>query len=212
MKIVSLLNDNFKLEDRKLKIQRREIAEAYKKSSTFVDASKNPTIKAIENLLQSEGNSPKESLDLSPKNHSEINQAALEVASSREFQNEDFESNKYDYIHWRGLGLNSMFGQPDPFIYGKIENEKLELPQNENNLHQNQIEPFTIENFRFVLPERFNDNNDHIQHNKQSLFGINVGNSNINSTFQKAVSTYTIQMEMAENGFTVAQPQFSLTA
>lgn len=52
MKISSLLHRyNLELEERKRSLQRKEVGEAYKKHAKYADASKNPILQALENLL-----------------------------------------------------------------------------------------------------------------------------------------------------------------
>lgn len=52
MKISSLLHRyNPELEERKRSLQRKEVGEAYKKHAKYADASKNPILQALENLL-----------------------------------------------------------------------------------------------------------------------------------------------------------------
>lgn len=52
MKIASLLHGyNPDLEERKRSVQRKEVGDAYKKHAKYADASKNPMLQALENLL-----------------------------------------------------------------------------------------------------------------------------------------------------------------
>ncbi|KGR80244.1 hypothetical protein [Ureibacillus manganicus] len=96
MKILSSLNDNYKLEERKFESQRKEMAKAYKRSSTFIEASKNPVNNLINDLLKSEIDLPKQLLK--PIINTEISLAELEVASSSHFDDGEFELNRFHHL------------------------------------------------------------------------------------------------------------------
>ena len=96
LKILSSLNDNYKLEERKFESQRKEMAKAYKRSSTFIEASKNPVNNLINDLLKSEIDLPKQLLK--PIINTEISLAELEVASSSHFDDKEFELNRFLHL------------------------------------------------------------------------------------------------------------------
>lgn len=186
-------NSDLNVEDRKLKSQRRIVADAYKRSSTFVDASKNPTIKMIEDLLQSDTPQQKKLLGLTRNANAQLETklAELETASAREFQNEDNEFNNFYDYEWNGLWFNSEF-----------EPSELDVrSQNESGLDVS-----AMNEFAFLAPERMITRT----FNQHEFF--NVDKSFFNITFQKAISSYKKQMNMVETGFIGVQSRYSITA
>ncbi|SOC39613.1 hypothetical protein [Ureibacillus acetophenoni] len=120
MKISSLLNDINKFEERKYVSQRREMAKAYKKSSTFIEASKNPVTNLLNELLKSEKDLAKQ---LHNPVYDELKQAELEIASAS--GNDEIEPNRIHQLKDNHLNLIST--ELNKFVLfeeSKIESEQ----------------------------------------------------------------------------------------
>lgn len=71
MKIASLIHHvGADFEDRKRALQRKEMGEAYKKNAKYVDANKNPMLKAPENLLSGKTEKDLHAADIEAKEQS----------------------------------------------------------------------------------------------------------------------------------------------
>ncbi|MEK4228250.1 putative metalloprotease CJM1_0395 family protein [Solibacillus sp. FSL H8-0538] len=71
MKIASLIHHvGADFEDRKRALQRKEMGEAYKKNAKYVDANKNPMLKALENLLSGKTEKDLHAADIEAKEQS----------------------------------------------------------------------------------------------------------------------------------------------
>lgn len=204
MKISSLLNGSYyKFDDRKLEAQRKEMAKAYKRSSTFIEASKNPAINLIKDLLQSDKDSSTQLLNQDIQDQTEPNliQAELEVASSSDFQNEEFEQHRFSHI--QGLNINN--NPLSEHVSNPYSINRIHLEDTKNNINHNlPKKSFTIninQPEKLLSLERNGDiTYDHFQ------------NRYISNRFQKAISTYAFQMKMAETGFVAEHSNYTLTA
>lgn len=126
LKISSLLNDINKFEERKYVSQRREMAKAYKKSSTFIEASKNPV---TNELLKSENDLPKQ---FQNPVYDELKQAELEIASARE--NDEIEPNRIHQLKDEQLNLiSNELNKLVLFQESKIESEQQFASRNDIN-------------------------------------------------------------------------------
>lgn len=133
LNILSLLNDHNKFEERKFVSQRRDMAKAYKKSSTFIEASKNPVTNLLNELLKSEKDLPKQ-LDYENKVNKELRQTELELASANDFHNDEIELNRFhqlkdDYLNLISNELNKFV----LFQESKIESEQQFASRNDIN-------------------------------------------------------------------------------
>lgn len=68
---------------------------------------------------------------------------------------------------------------------------------------------FSDEQFEFVIPERFMQS---FNRNFERVGGEQLENIIFERTYNKAVSTYTYHMQLAQNGYNIDQPQYFLTA
>lgn len=182
LKILSLLNDNYKLEERKFESQRREMAKAYKNSSSFIEASKNPVTNLINDLLKSEKELPKHLLKTNL--NSSLGLAELEVASSSDFHNEEIEPNRFHHL------------KDDNINYNFFEFSKFNAFLNNSNNYDLKITNKL--STRYGIPE--------------NILRLHLNDTLVNRKFQKAISTYKYQMSLAEKGFESGHSKYTIIA
>ncbi|CAM5194398.1 putative protein OS=Ureibacillus acetophenoni OX=614649 GN=SAMN05877842_10628 PE=4 SV=1 [Ureibacillus acetophenoni] len=189
---ISRFNTEQLFENQKLNFQRKKLQEAYKKTATFVDKSKNPTIKLIAELLQSSKN---KSLDL--PQHDPTNQTELESASSSDYNNETpfIENNRIENFE----------------AANQFEIDNNPLIDNANEINGYLDEPFVFTDARFNIQETSIENRQRSLENiKQSLYYSDINLTR--NTYEKAISHYTNHMKMAQAGYHITPSQYSWTA
>lgn len=187
MRITSYINDQFiKFEDRKINFLRKEMQEAYNKSAVFVDSSKKLTIQQIVDLLQFEGNLQKRLLQNSDLTR---NQVEMEVASTREYDDENFsiENNRIRKIESSNLPFD---------VEGGLQGSVGE-----------QIKPIVFSDIRSNIQEPFSMG--YSQRNiERNILAISGDSILVRSTYEKAISHYMNQMKMAQSGLHMTPSQF----
>lgn len=206
MRISHFLNEhNVNLEERKRVMQRKEMSETYKKNASFLQASKNPMLEMLENLLS--GKTEKEMHE----NISSMDEGASYI--EEETTNTDEKEGQLEQISTAEFELRKHSLQD--LLIGESASAQFQQMtsqiSSENNFEVNDEEPFVNERIDFNLPEHltkdFNWNA-----NREKIFGKGLESLIIQRTYKKAVSKYTFQMQMAEKGFHLFKPTFSQIA
>ncbi|TSI11745.1 hypothetical protein [Lysinibacillus sp. BW-2-10] len=206
MRMISLLNEsNVNFEERKRAMLRREMNDAYKKHAMFTQK-KNPMLEVLENLLN--GKSEK---DLNEENLLTLLDDELQAITLSE---QDYNDNIQNSPNFLPHPVFNNIGHDHTKLQGfhhvesgahQIQEAKSQIASSEED------ELFGNERFDFEIPERFLKSFNRDLKDSKS-FEADLEGLLAKKAFQKAVSTYSYHMQMAQNGFQLNQSQFSLIA
>lgn len=93
------------------------------------------------------------------------------------------------------------------FIENYLSSTKSEVASDEGE----SFDLFSDEQFEFTIPERFMQGLNRNEDNNL-IDGKDSKNVIFERKFKKAISVYTYQMQLAQNGYNINQPQYFLTA
>lgn len=202
-------------EERKKQLARKEMGQAYKKHVKFAEASKNPMLAALENLIS--GQADKEHLqidldatkqdvignetDLTPKQIIEKSLSSLEAPEETVEVLEKI----------RRAALASTSPTLQDLRVAQTAAQQIEevtgvpVPINET-------EEFLDESFEVNVPEQFTKD---VKRDAQAetVFGKELEKELFTRTFQRATSIYASHISMVKNSYRAFnEPQFSITA
>ena len=178
----SLNNGNF--EERKRALQRKEANDAYKKNAIYTQAKKNPMLKILEDLLS--GKTEKELFEndqiLLNEGNENINATALNET------NDDIVSSREE---------SDMPSEKIPLSAVEVASDQEE---NVNRISSILFDQFNTSEWLTKTISTVNSTNP-INKSFESLI--------LDKTYTKAITSYTQQMQLAQNGFQLDQPKFS---
>ncbi|MFC7686599.1 hypothetical protein [Ureibacillus sp. GCM10028918] len=182
-----LNDDNF--EERKRVMQRKEANDAYKKNAIYTQANKNPMLKILEDLLS--GKTDKELF--------ERDQALLDEEGEKINSNATNEIN----VDMKSQEETNILTQASETLLQSAGEVAGDEEENVNRLNSIQFDDFN--SFEWIT----NTTNpvDSIKPLNRSFESLIF-----EKTYTKAISSYTYQMLMAQNGFQSEQPRFSQIA
>ncbi|MDN4492023.1 hypothetical protein [Ureibacillus aquaedulcis] len=187
MRVSSFLLNNSNFEERKRIMQRKEANDAYKKNALYTQAKKNPMLKVLEDLLS--GKTEKELFE----KDQDLNEASENVLSPSPKIKED----------------HSLFtDSPREDKDRETLTSEIVLPSAAElaSDHDENINRIPHGQFDFIVSELMAKPTDRDKIYKS------LEDMVFEKTYTKAVSSYTYQMQMAQNEFRLEQSLFSLTA
>lgn len=204
MKISTLMHGTtVDLEERKRALQRRDAGEAYKRTSKFVEASKNPLLAALENLL-------------SGKTDKELHEADKALPQSVKEQLNTFirpeSSNKSDELQKETVSLKDFLTQADLSSVQSTP-QVAEKTNVQNMVDELQAEaPFADEPFNIQIPERFEQMPER-NTEQPTVFGRDLEQHMFQLAFNRAMNKYASHVAMVKNGYKpYVEPSFSQIA
>lgn len=85
----------------------------------------------------------------------------------------------------------------EPNEYDPFSNDRFNISSNSD---QESIEPFEFKELNIEIPEPFMRSFDrHVMN--ETVFGKNLGNKSYKRVYERAISTYTFQMKMVQEGY-----------
>ncbi|WP_404427495.1 hypothetical protein LG296_03900 [Ureibacillus chungkukjangi] len=177
----SLNNGNF--EERKRAIQRKEANDAYKKNAIYTQAKKNPMLKILEDLL-----SGKTEKELFKNNNVLLNEGDENTAPID--MKEDIEATEFQ-------------AEAEIPTETMLQAETEVASDEEKNI--NRLSSIDID--QFLSPERLTNTTGPAE--PFNPLNKSFETLILDKMYTKAISSYTNQMLMAQNGFQLVQPKFS---
>lgn len=207
VRIANLLTENdLNSEERKRSINQRKVNETYKKNASYVQASQNPLFEVLENLL-------------SGKTEKEVHsKSSLSSELQNKVESESSVDHPVNSIPEFEQGKKIYFSPTIPF-HQNIQNvvsDKTQIQQTTSQVNgelevEEGLVSFHDEPLDVFIPERFKNDFTRTT-NEDSIFGKNLEQLLFERTFNKAKKSYSYQMQMAQDGFTIPESKFSLTA
>lgn len=206
MRIANLLTENdLNSEERKRSINQRKVNETYKKNASYVQASQNPLLEVLENLLSDKTEKevqPQISPSSEMKKKVESESAVDEPNSMAEF-----EQGKKVYFS----PLISFYPNIQNAVSDKTRIQQMTSQVKGESEDEEHLTSVNDERFDVFIPERFKNDFTRTT-NEESVFGKNLEQLLFERTFNKAKKSYSYQMQVAQDGFTIPQSKYSLTA
>ena len=238
MKISSLMHQfSPDFEERKRSLQRKEVGDVYKKHAKYADASKNPMLQALENLLSGKTEKDLHEADAAIRKESqqsfveidqvELKQTTQEVAmqensmkaidetdSAVNFGEQDETIALLEKIRQAALAPT----QPSPQDFRVAASASAQIKQVQADQHGETVEeleelpPYAEDDLTFTMPERFEK--DFVRSpNQQTIFGQELEKRIFQRTFHQATAKYNAHISMVKNGYRSAyEPTISKTA
>lgn len=206
MRISSFLNQNNHIDERRRAMKQQEMNKAYKKNATYTQLDKSPIFETLQKLISNE------------VDDEQIEQQG-EILKERQ---EDKEISKGDLVNFTTEmePLEMTFFPHTIPLYQTIQstvdsktNSHQTTTQVKNEISdvEGEVPPFANVSFDVFIPERFTNDINRKPH-EEALFGKNLERTLIERTFVKATKSYNFHMQMANNGFSIQVPQYTLTA
>ena len=205
MKITSTLQrTSSDFEQRKRLIARKEMDNAYKKNAKFAEASKNPLLAALENLL-------------SGKAEKDLHNQDIEAIKQLNF--DPFMQVEITQPEVKGINQAQAYQVVDEDVIGGEESIQAPLtnaPKESTQVFENvqtEVEekpPYAGESFDVEVPVRFSSD---VKRDVEAptVFGKELEKELFTRTFNKAKSTYSTHIAMVKNSYrSYNEPQFSM--
>jgi hypothetical protein len=217
MKITASLNRAIQsdFEERKKQLARKEMGQAYKKHVKFAEASKNPMLAALENLISGQADKEHLQVDLDA-NKQEIavteKNSTPQQFTDKSLSSLDAPEQTVEVLEKiRQAALASASPTVQDLRVAKTAAQQIEevtgVP-----VQEIEEEPFLDESFDLDLPEQFTKD---VKRDAQAetVFGRDLEKEMFTRTFQRATSIYTSHISMVNNSYrSFNEPQISITA
>ena len=242
MKISSLMRPfSPGFEERKRSLQRKEVGDVYKKHAKYADASKNPMLQALENLLSGKTEKDLHEADAATRKEQ---QSFVEAKDQPVLKNEIEPLKKMDQeVAMQENSMNAIDGaapavnpentsvqedtiallekvrqaalsptQPSPQDFRVAASASAQLKQILAIEEADELPPYAEEDLTFTMPERFEK--DFVRDaEQQTIFGQELEKRIFQRTFHQAAAKYNVHISMVKNGYrSTDEPTFSKIA
>lgn len=236
MRISSLLHSfNPDLEERKRTAHRKVVGDAYKKHAKYTDASKNPMLQALENLLS--GKTEKDLHKADATARKDTPQSVLEEKLQPEVNKEihqlkqtEREAIAHEHAHKAAGELDSTVSLLEKVRQAALapaepsaqdlrvaasaaaQIQQAQADENGDVFEEQENAPFAETDFAYEVPERFQSDFAR-DPQEQTIFGKELENLLYQRTYNKAVEKYSSHINMVKMGYSpLIEPTFSQVA
>lgn len=196
MKITSFARGfSSELDERKRSQLRKEASEVYKKHAQYTDASKNPMLKVLENLLS--GKTEKDMLIQDKADKTENPTVANDITYTQ--------TPTLDNVRLASAVPSSQ----DLLTAANVSTSILQRPANTQDEQTEQVQseeavPLSNENLSFIIPEKFQQ--DFARNpDEQTIFGQELEKRLFQRQFNIAAQKYSAHIAMVNNGYRLAE-------
>lgn len=233
MKITTMLQARGSdFEQRKRLLARKEMDQAYKKNAKFVEASKNPLLAALENLLSGKAEKDLINQDIEAKKQfnpnsfsqivdkSDVYDQVYKVAGGEVIDGEESiqmvtgstDETLQILEKVRSTALSSISSSPQDFRIAEAASTQIQALHGESFEETNieEVPPYAGELFDVEVPERFaSDVKRDVE--APTVFGKELERELFARTFNRAKSTYSNHIAMVKNSYrSYNEPQFTM--